>query len=476
MTSFDNRTAFLVVALLYLVLPAFAWITLAAQRQRGVALWCGGGLLTGIGFLLVGVRGSVSDLTSHAGANLLLMLGTLLRVQALRLDLGQPWRARWLVLATLAYILVYQGLQLAVPDEALRLRWVYVLYLALMGLTLHLALLARKLAQRENSPSAHWIARIYFLVVATLLLRQAVVFSGNALPVLEPALTAQLLSLALLLSAVVGHVGYVGLALDRSMHREIDAATALARDEVSRRLGGRIAHLDRQRLLGSMSASLGHELNQPLSAILINAQVVQRRLQSGSFDVAQAAEFMERIVSSVRRASQIIERIRGFIAPSVRATDAVDLGLAVQEVLDLVAEDAQERAVRLIFVRAALPSRVSGDAIQFAQVILNIVRNALEALAQAPLREIHLSLHSEGERTLLRIRDTGPGLEAQALAQVGQPFFTTKAASLGMGLSISRAIMEQFQGRLAVQNAAAGGTLVELDWPAWRAQTQGIAA
>ena len=476
MTTFDGRTAFMVVALLYVVLPAFAWITLAAQRQRAVSLWCGGGLLTGLGFLLVGLRGSLSGLYSYDLANLLLCLGTVMRVQSLRIELSIAWRTRWLALGLITYVGYYKAVQLGVDDPGLRLRLIYVMYVALAGLIFHLALLARRISQREHSPSAGWIARVYLLVAIAMALHEVSVISGSGQSALVPAWAPQLFALTVILASVVGHIGYVGLALDRSMRREIESATAMARDEVSRRLGGRIAHLDRQRILGTMSASLGHELNQPLSAILINAQVAQRGLQSGSFDGRQAAEFMDKIVSSVRRASQIIERIRGFIAPSVRATDTVDLGLAVQEVLALVAEDARSRAVRLVFQPGAKKACVSGDAIQFSQVILNIVRNAMEALEEAPLREIHLSLHSEGERTLLRIRDTGPGLQAQALAQAGQPFFTTKAAGLGMGLSISRAIMEQFNGTLAVKNAADGGTLVELEWPARSEKLQEVTA
>ena len=476
MSAFDNRTAFAVMALLYMVLPAFAWITLAAQQQRPVSLWCGGGLVTGLGFLLVGLRGSLSGLYSYDLANLLLCVGTVLRVQSLRTELAIAWRTRWLALGLIAYVAYYKAVQLGVEDPALRLRLIYAMYIVLAGLILHLALLARKISQLEGSPSAAWISRVYLLVALAMLLHEVSVISGSGQSALVPAWAPQLFALTVILAAVVGHIGYVGLALDRSLRSEIESATALARDEVSRRLGGRIAHLDRQRILGTMSASLGHELNQPLSAILINAQVAQRGLQSGSFDGRQAAEFMDKIVSSVRRASQIIERIRGFIVPSVRATDAVDLGLAVQEVLALVAEDARSRAVRLVFQPGAKKACVSGDAIQFSQVILNILRNAMEALEEAPLREIYLSLHSEGERTLLRIRDTGPGLQAQALAQAGQPFFTTKAAGLGMGLSISRAIMEQFNGTLAVKNAADGGTLVELEWPARSEKLQQVTA
>jgi C4-dicarboxylate-specific signal transduction histidine kinase len=274
------------------------------------------------------------------------------------------------------------------------------------------------------------------------------------------------LTFSMILSAVVGHVGYIGLALDRSLAHEIEAATALARGEVSRRLGGKIAHLDRQRLLGTMSASLGHELTQPLSAILLNAQVARRGLQAGNFDVKQAAEFLGMIISSVHRASEIIERIRGFIVPSVRQAEVVDLQLAVREVVALVAEDARSRHVSFFLFLGSQPTRVMGDAVQFSQVILNVVRNAMEALAEVTQREIHVSLVCQEGRAMLRIRDTGPGLAQQVLSQVGQPFFTTKAAGLGMGLSISCSILEQFSGTLALKNAQGGGTLVEIQWPA----------
>jgi signal transduction histidine kinase len=466
MTALDNRTAYIVVALLYGVLPIFTWVTLMAQRQRAVGLWCGGGLLTGIGFLLVALRGSVADVYSFDVANLLLYVGTVMRVQSLRMELGVAWRMRWLVLAVFAYAVAYKAIQSGVEDATLRLRMIYLLYLAITGLLYHLAQLARKIARVENSPSANWIFRGYILVVAILVLRQLFVISGNGEHAFVPALVTQLLTFSMILSAVVGHVGYIGLALDRSLAHEIEAATALARGEVSRRLGGKIAHLDRQRLLGTMSASLGHELTQPLSAILLNAQVARRGLQAGNFDVKQAAEFLGMIISSVHRASEIIERIRGFIVPSVRQAEVVDLQLAVREVVALVAEDARSRHVSFFLFLGSQPTRVMGDAVQFSQVILNVVRNAMEALAEVTQREIHVSLVCQEGRAMLRIRDTGPGLAQQVLSQVGQPFFTTKAAGLGMGLSISCSILEQFSGTLALKNAPGGGTLVEIQWPA----------
>ena len=113
---------------------------------------------------------------------------------------------------------------------------------------------------------------------------------------------------------------------------------------------------------------------------------------------------------------------------------------------------------------------VQGDPVQLSQVILNVVRNALDALADTPRREIHVSLHQLQDRAVLRIRDTGPGLRPDLLAQVGTPFFTTKSTGLGMGLSIAKSIVEQFAGTLAIRNADDGGTLVELNFPVLEAR------
>ncbi len=108
---------------------------------------------------------------------------------------------------------------------------------------------------------------------------------------------------------MIGHFGYVGLVMDRSRRRELKAAAALARDEERRRLGEQIAQLDRQRSLGELSASLGHELNEPLTAILTNAQAAKRGLEYGRFDALQLTEFFDKIVNNTQRASQTIERI-----------------------------------------------------------------------------------------------------------------------------------------------------------------------
>lgn len=249
----------------------------------------------------------------------------------------------------------------------------------------------------------------------------------------------------------------------------------LAQNEASQQLANQLAHLDRQLSLSNLSASLGHELNQPLTAILTNTQVARRGLQSGLFDNVRVAEFLDRIEHNTKRASAIIERIRNFIGPSVLHHEIVNLNRAVQEVAELVMEKTRSSQVLLTLPPTESPVLVRGDPIQISQIVLNAFHNAIEALEHVAHREIQVSIHGHGGRATVQIRDTGPGLTPEVLTQVGQPFFTTKETGMGMGFSISRTLAEQHAGTLTIGNAQGGGALVELVLPALKSTTPELA-
>ncbi len=164
----------------------------------------------------------------------------------------------------------------------------------------------------------------------------------------------------------------------------------VALENESRRLEDQVLQLDRQRALGQMSAALGHELNQPLTAILTNAQVLQRGLRMGRLDPIQVEEFLERIVQNTRRTSDIIERIRTYIRPKEMTLVTLDLQQVVLDTLDLVGMNAQQHKVLVIFDCQSHPVWVKGDAVQLSQVLLNVLRNAIEALQQVEQREIEV--------------------------------------------------------------------------------------
>lgn len=465
MMGLDVRTAFLIIGLLYLLLPTVAWLVLAGQRTKQVALWCGGGLLVGGAAILVGSRESIPEWISVSLTASMFRTSMLIRIQSLRQDLGVPWPWRWVILAELAMSLIFNSIQYGLQNDVLRAEFNSGV---LAGLLFHLVLLAWRIGRDEQSLSAKWIASVYGLVATAILFRLFSLIGGSGFTnVLHEGMSSQILALSLLLASIVGHFGYVGLALDRSMRRELKATAEKARDEENRRLGEMIAHLDRQRSLGELSASLGHELNQPLTAILTNAQVAKQGLQVGYFDNNQLGEFLDKIVHNTERAGHIIERIRGFIKPSVSQSQTVNLNRVICEVAELVLDEARRCKVTIILPSLSASVLVAGDPIQLSQIILNVLRNAIEAVTPMARREIQIVCSRVKGRAITRIYDTGPGLTPEVLSKAGTPFFTTKPNGLGLGISISQSIAVQHGGALTFANAQDGsGAIVELNLPA----------
>ena len=256
-------------------------------------------------------------------------------------------------------------------------------------------------------------------------------------------------------------IGYIHYCLDIT-ERKIFEDNA---QHTKNSLLEQIAQLDRQRSLGLMSASLGHELNQPLTAILTNAQVAKRGLQSGRIDTQQCDEFIDRIIKNTRRASQIIEKIRSFVRPDVVKKQPIDLLRVVQESKDMIDLEAKRQKVDIQIASAPSPILIQGDSIQLSQVLLNLYRNAIEALQQVEKRSIVVELDQDGHQAHLRIRDSGPGFSEEALQKVGSPFFSTKADGLGMGLSISQNIIEQHNGHVDIKNNPEGGACFDIFLP-----------
>ena len=218
---------------------------------------------------------------------------------------------------------------------------------------------------------------------------------------------------------------------------------------------GELAHLTRVSTMGELAASLAHELNQPLTAILSNAQAAQRFLAANPADVEELREILKDIVQDDSRASEVIQRMRALVKKEELAFVPLDLAGVIRDVAALVRSDAILQGVRILLeVKPGLPL-VRGDKVQLQQVVLNLLLNAFDAMKDCPANEREVKLRAETtEAGLLRlaVRDRGPGLKGDHLDKVFQPFYTTKRDGLGMGLSISRSIIDAHGGRLWAEN------------------------
>jgi signal transduction histidine kinase len=215
-------------------------------------------------------------------------------------------------------------------------------------------------------------------------------------------------------------------------------------------------------MMGELAASIAHEVNQPLAAVIANGHACMRWLGQETPDMREALEAVERIVRDAERASQVILRIRAFLRREVRQVIPTDLNEAVREVLIMMRAKISSQGISLRSATQPDLPAVAADRIQLQQVILNLVMNALDAMAlvtgRTRLLQIDLFRHDEGALHVA-IRDTGVGLTAEQRERVFDAFHTTKAHGMGMGLAISRSIIEAHGGRLwATPNADYGET------------------
>ena len=229
------------------------------------------------------------------------------------------------------------------------------------------------------------------------------------------------------------------------------------------------AHAARGATLGELAAGLAHELNQPLAAILTNVQASQRLLASDPLRLELLRDIMSDIAADDIRAAEIIRRMRALLKKGQRDVQPLDLSQLAGDVLRLVASDAILRRVRIHSrLEPDLPGIV-GDRVQLQQVILNLVVNGLESMSQIAPGLRHLTIRtaqSDTERVEVTVQDTGPGISAEILERIYEPFFSTKPDGLGMGLSICRSIAEAHGGQLEASNNPAGGATFVFALPA----------
>ena len=271
-------------------------------------------------------------------------------------------------------------------------------------------------------------------------------------------------------AVVVGGVVALYAANDSARyHRERRRAERAEADIRASKHQAELAHAARLSTLGGMAAGLAHEINQPLSAIVSYARGCARRLRGGDLQPDALLDVVESIEAQALRAAAVLRRIRDFVRHDELPRERVDLAHLVREAARFAEVEAQQLGVALQVEPSSTPLEVEVDAVQIEQVILNLVRNAFEATTSrlGATREVTIrSLRTAGGAEVT-VSDTGPGVPRELMGRLFEPFFTTKRDGLGLGLSISRSIVEAHGGRLwAVPNSPRGTTFhLELPRP-----------
>lgn len=248
-------------------------------------------------------------------------------------------------------------------------------------------------------------------------------------------------------------------------------AQRVAEDKLDR-TRSELAHLSRIATMGELTASIAHEVNQPLAAIVANGEAGLRWLGRGTPDLDETKKSIEAILRNAQRASDVVRRLRTLSAKSVPATAPLDLAEIAEETVQLVERELRAQGVQLSAdLSAGLPT-VEGDRVQLQQVLLNLLLNAIQALGAMPPERRTISVRvqravseSLGDAVVVTIEDTGAGIAEADLARLFDAFFTTRSDGMGMGLSISRSIVEAHGGRIEAANRPQGGAAFRVCLP-----------
>ena len=247
------------------------------------------------------------------------------------------------------------------------------------------------------------------------------------------------------------------LETNNDITQQVRASEALTESQAE------LARVSRLTMLGEITASMAHEINQPLAAVVMNGNACRRWLEASPPNMQEALEATRRVVSDGERAGQVIARVRSLVRKGAPERTALNVNDVIKETLAFTRVELEQRQIA---VRAELPDdlpRVMGDRVQLQQVLVNLILNGVEAMADVSDQARRLTIQSrrkEDNTVTVAVSDNGKGLDPAQAERIFEAFFSTKASGLGMGLSVSRSIIEQHGGKIwATPNDASGVTM-----------------
>ena len=253
---------------------------------------------------------------------------------------------------------------------------------------------------------------------------------------------------------------FVGIIRDITDRKRIEEETHQIRE--------RLSQFGRLSTLGEMAAGLAHELNQPLTAIATYTQACQRLIESGRSDDGEILATLKKCDSQAQRAGDVIRRLRQFVQKRELGRQEVSCDELIRDLAALAEVDARTNGITLtIDVAAGLP-KIMVDAVQIQQVILNLIRNGIDAMLDMDQNDEGISvsvIKSENDKVKIAVTDHGSGITKEAEKKIFQPFFTTKTSGMGLGLAISRSIIESHGGVLSFTKNPSGGTTFHFTLP-----------
>lgn len=450
----DLATSYRINALLYLLMSLTTWLVLGRPTQWPVRVWCAAGVLAGVSIWLITLRGSIDDAWTYLVAQPMLLASYLTYAQSMRMDLGRPWSWRVLAAVVLAY-----GLVLTIGFEHRQTSGMAVLVrvcnsAALLALTLS----ALALVRHERSRNAVFMVAGFALFTLAMLVNAVLTWWGQAvLHAMQQWMLSHVMGLVSLLTILMAYMGYLGLALERAQRANLPLRQAQWQAQQWRTQAQALTLLDRQRTLAVLANSLGHDILQPLTSAGLNVQLARRMVASAGTEPAAVLQVLARTVEGLHQGAARIGRIRHFLHPGSQARERLVLQAVVEDVHNLLRQELMYRHIELQRVLPAQDVVVQAQALPVTQALLQVMRNAMQAVQGQSQPCIRVTLQVDAQLACIEVCDSGPGLPAQVLSASNEAHQFSVDGLGGMGLYMTRGILHEFGGHLALGNDPAGG-------------------
>jgi C4-dicarboxylate-specific signal transduction histidine kinase len=458
----SNYTILMTLAFLHLILPLNTWVAMSGQRSRAVRYWCASGALGG----LAAVTGMLAPFLPEPLVYRLIPWAVFtsanIHLFNLLANTARERRSRDIPIRLLAFVLLTEGLGLMAGQTA-RLALQCVLILTVLGALV----VAAWQGVRARRDRAALRMAVTYTVYLTLALAAAVMWVEGWQMTLElESRGMTVLLLAAVFAVISANFSFIRGRLETNLEGRLQDVQDTATAAESTALTQQLARLDRQRTVGFLAASLEAQLIAPITQMSAAALRAEASAAGAAPEPHDLHRTLDEIIEANRAASELTAKIRQFIRPApVQVTDVQPQAL-LRDAAQFIGQEIRERGIRVKLEHADEALQCKADERLLYQVILNVLRNAMEAMEHAPMRELRLGSTRTGDRVRISICDTGPGFSDEALAAAGWQKYSSKAAGLGLGLSLARKILRGFDASLSVANRPEGGARVDIDLPA----------
>ncbi len=479
------QTTIFMICMAYLVLHGAIWFALSEQRNAQVRLWCISGLVSGVAVVLLSLRGTISEFTFIYIAQFLMVIGNMGRTIALRLYLPSPIRPA-IVFHAVAGLTYYLMLVAAYEagTETLALSILFFGFYSIVCIDYFLVGLFLNRRSQTLGPRV--------LAIGGLVLSGSLGFKAGAAllgvgadDIYAPGIDQYVMIGGQFIAIALVNVGFLRIFLDLGQQKNIATERNLAaakahaallflhkkelqeilteREEIIRQL----TLSNKTAGMGVLVASLAHELNQPLCAIQLNAQLVERKLNAIDTDVDGARKFLDSVINDNRRAANIITRLRAMFEHQDIGEMTLDVHSLLRDTVALEQIRANEESVSIVTEFSDQPAIIQGDQAQLQQVILNLLNNAMDALAgvEPEQKFIYLNTTITNGQLILHVDDNGCGIPDPLHNSVFELFKTSKAQGMGVGLWLSKTVVNSHRGDIQFTSQPGEGTQFEVVLP-----------